>query len=132
MIVESLDPVRWPNFSVKEICCKHTGILRINDTSLDRLQRVRRRYGIMVVNSAYRHPSHPIEATKIRPGVHTDGYAFDISVGDSIRALKLIEIARAEGFTGIGVSQRAGQPRFVHLDDAPNSASFPRPAIWSY
>ena len=57
-----------------------------------------------------------------------------ISVAD---ALRLIEVAKKYGMTGIGVNQRgpAGK-RFIHLDNLGISytklTGGPRPWIWSY
>lgn len=34
-------------------------------------------------------------------------------------------------FTGVGVSQKNGKPRFIHLDTAENQDT-PRPRVWSY
>ena len=41
-------------------------------------------------------------------------------------AYDLVKLAFELGFTGVGVSQRKGVPRFIHLDDREI------PAIWSY
>jgi uncharacterized protein YcbK (DUF882 family) len=82
------------------------------------------------VTSAYRHPTHPIEARKKKPGAHASGHAIDISVrGD--RAHRLIEVALKYGMTGIGVAQKGGS-RFIHMDDLTAENGFPRPTVWSY
>jgi uncharacterized protein YcbK (DUF882 family) len=83
----------------------------------------------MTVTSGYRHPTHPIEAAKAAPGAHSTGRAVDIAV-QGADAVRLIALAIAEGFTGIGVQQK-GSGRFIHLDDLPSGA-FPRPTVWSY
>ena len=116
-----LDWTRWPNFSRREMACRHTGECAMRPAFMDRLQALRDAHGRpLIVTSGYRAPTHPIEAAKPRPGVHSlDGAA----------ALELVRLALALGFTGIGVSQRAGRARFLHLDDWDAA---PRPNLWSY
>lgn len=67
------------------------------------------------ITSWYRHPAHSAERDKERPGAHTTGLAVDIAVGPE-DAHELVVEACALGFNGIGVSQRIGKPRFIHLD----------------
>jgi len=43
------------------------------------------------------------------------------------QAHRLLVLACAAGFTGIGVAQK-GNGRFIHLDDLQEG----RPAVWSY
>ena len=54
----------------------------------------------------------------------------DIAISGS-RAVELVRMALASGFTGLGVNQK-GDARFIHLDDLPNKDGQPRPHIWSY
>ena len=119
----------YPNFQESEFRCSHTGRSFMKASTLEKLQRVRTRYGKpMKVTSGCRDVTHPIEARKINPGVHTTGYAVDIAVRGA-DALLIVRLALEEGFTGIGVQQK-GDGRFIHLDDVPEG--FPRPMIWSY
>jgi len=98
---------------------------------MDRLLAVRKEYNRpMNISSGDRDPSHPSEAVKDAPGVHTKGCAVDILLaGDD--ALELFVIARKHGFTGFGVQQK-GAGRFIHLDDYEGDATAPRPWLWSY
>lgn len=81
------------------------------------------------VNSAFRHPTHPIEARKERLGAHTTGKAIDIGVyGD--QALEVVKLALQHGIKRIGVKQHGPHAeRFVHLDLCDD---FPTPMIWTY
>lgn len=118
---------RWPNFTQSEMACKHTGKDGMRPETMDRLQAVRIAYGKpMPVTSGYRDATHPIEARKAAPGAHASGQAVDIAVGPGQDVYELVQLAMAHGFRGIGISQRGGQARFVHLDD------LPRFAMWSY
>lgn len=44
----------------------------------------------------------------------------------------LLDAALQAGFMGIGVNQKGGSGRFIHLDDIEDSPDRPRPTIWSY
>jgi len=128
---------RWPNFGFGELVCKESGINRMHTATMDRLQRVRSDYGRSIaISSGFRDYTHSIEAAKIvksgNAGAHSTGRAVDIAVrgGDAVR---LLQLALAEGFTGIGI-QQTGEGRFLHLDDIQPEDEFhvPRPWIWSY
>lgn len=125
----------WQNFTPDELRCKHTGLWAMNPRFLDRLQELRNELGFpFPVTSGYRAPQHPTEAAKKWPGAHCYGRAVDIAV-DGVRALTIVERARAFGFTGIGVSQPVGGlgHRFIHLDDMqPDEFHAVRPAFWTY
>lgn len=123
----------WANFSQEEMRCRETGELRIDPDFMDRLQRLRVRFGKpMRVTSGFRSPYHSLERGKEHRGAHTYGCAVDVAVIGA-DAYRLVQLALEAGFNGIGVSQRAGVPRFVHLDTLPGGMPFlPRPAIWSY
>ena len=128
-------PVNWSdyrNFVEDEFRCKHTGRVEMSADFMDRLQELRTEYGRpMLITSGYRHPSHPVEMRKPRPGAHTFGHAADIMVSHA-DAVELLGLAIKHGFTGFGVAQKAGSARFLHLDDMEPETTRPRPAIWSY
>jgi zinc D-Ala-D-Ala carboxypeptidase len=120
-----------PYFTSEEMKCSHTGLELMNAEFMEMLTELRVRYAKpLVVTSAYRHPSHPIEARKSKPGAHTTGKAVDLGVqyGD---AYTILGLALMMGFTGIGVQQK-GSGRFIHLDTCTEQNGFPRPTIWSY
>lgn len=94
---------------------------------MESLQALRTEYDKpMVVTSGYRDPSHPIELRKASPGTHAHGIAVDIGV-HSNEAYRIVELAFKHGFTGIGVSQKAGGARFIHLDKRATT-----PVLYSY
>jgi zinc D-Ala-D-Ala carboxypeptidase len=112
-------------FKPHELACRHTGLCQMNAEFMAKLDRLREAYGKpMRLSSAYRHPSHPSEAAKRVPGLHTQGRAVDVLVAGS-DAYALVKLALAHGFGGIGVSQ-SGDARFIHLDNREI------PTIWSY
>lgn len=121
-----IDWNKYPNFSKSEFDCKETGENEMKAEFMDKLQALRVRYGKpMRITSGYRSARHSIEARKAEPGTHAQGIACDIGAHGA-DALLLVKLALDMGFTGIGVSQKSGGARFIHLDIAP------RIAIWSY
>jgi len=123
--------VSWKYFTEDEVKCKHTGLCAMDDDFMHKLDIIREEVGFpLVINSGYRHETHPIEAAKSKPGAHSSGKAVDIRVRGQ-DALKLIEVALKNGITGLGVKQH-GESRFIHLDTLEAESNRPRPWIWSY
>jgi zinc D-Ala-D-Ala carboxypeptidase len=119
---------KYPNFKSSEFACKHCGKVEMQPVFMDKLQQLRNAYGKpMIITSGYRCSDHPVESKKGAPGVHTMGVAADVAVSGT-DAYKLLSLAFAHGFTGIGVNQKGGS-RFLHLDTWQES---PRPNVWSY
>ncbi len=128
-----LDWSCWPNFSADELRCRcGFGRADMNERFMDRLQAVRSVLGVpMRITSGFRCPDYNARVSSTgRNGPHTTGRAVDVAVSGET-ALKLVRIALAHGFTGIGVKQKGPHGgRFLHLDDL--DADYPRPSIWSY
>jgi len=118
-------------FTEDELKCSHTGECKMDESFMDKINIIRKVCDFpFTVTSAYRHPTHPIEAKKSKAGSHASGRAIDIAVrGD--KAHKLIEVALQYGMTGIGVAQK-GSSRFIHLDDLDAEGGYSRPTVWSY
>lgn len=118
---------KYPNFTKKEFDCKHTGNNRMTVEFMDKLQELRNQFKkTMTITSGYRDATHPEEAKKANPGTHSEGIACDIAC-DASTAYSIVKLALELGFTGIGVSQRNGIPRFIHLDLRKTT-----PVIYSY
>lgn len=131
-----MTPYRF--FPDHELACKCGRCGRGRDDMdpyfMGRLIGLREAYGASLpVTSAFRCPDHNgrVSATG-RTGPHTTGRAADIRIFGSA-ALRLVELAIAAGFTGIGVGQKGDHnSRIIHLDDLEPSPSGPRPWIWTY
>lgn len=122
-----------PHFTDAELACKCGCGMKPSQTSQNRLERVRVRYGKpMIVSSGARCPAHNAQVSGTGlTGPHTKG-AFDIAVNGA-DALQVVQLMLEEGFTGIGISQKGPHgKRFIHGDDLPNEPGQPRPTIWSY
>ena len=123
-----IDWSKYQNFTKREFDCSHCGKNEMQPDFLQKLQALRSVYGKpMRITSGYRCPAHPIEAKKAKPGAHASGCACDIGI-DGPDAHRLLKLAFAAGFTGIGVQQK-GSGRFIHLDTLEGGL---RPNVWSY
>lgn len=107
---------RWKSFSPREIACKGTGSLLVDETALDKLQELRDKLGIpMLVTSAYRAPEHNRAVGGAKNSYHMKGVAFDIRMENhDPHAFELM--ARDVGFRGVGYYTKQG---FMHIDLGP-------------
>lgn len=127
-IIEEHEWETLENFIKSEFDCKHTGENEMSLEFLIKLQALR--YALMRAmspSSGYRANTHPVEARKAKPGWHSAGRAVDIRCHSDF-AWDIAKVAMQIGFHGIGVSQKNGIPRFIHLDDRP----FEERALYSY
>lgn len=122
------DKWRWHSFSPRELACKGTGSLFVDEVALDKLQALRDKLGIpMLVTSAYRSPEHNKRVGGAKSSYHMKGNAFDIRMeNQDPHAFELA--AREVGFRGIGYYTKQG---FMHIDLGPERTwgkPFPRSA----
>ena len=118
---------KWPNFTREEFACSHTGNNEIKDELIDFCQEIRDYLGEPVtITSGYRDPTHPIEARKAKPGMHSTGYAADLAVSHRA-ARKVLKFVLGADKGGVGVHQR-GDGRFIHVDIDPERTN----RLWTY
>lgn len=107
---------RWPSFSPREIACKGTGSILINEDALDKLQALRDHLNKpIVLTSAYRSPAHNKAVGGAKKSKHMEGIAFDVRM-DNHDPHEFEAAARAVGFTGFGYYPKSG---FMHIDTGP-------------
>ena len=114
----------WRYFTRDEFEC-HCGCRKnkIKDELIDLCDALRGHLDVpLIVNSGYRCPDHPIEASKLRVGPHGHGLAADLSMPDGVVLRDAVEILLRWGVKGIGVGKR-----FVHIDLRQST-----PVMWGY
>jgi zinc D-Ala-D-Ala carboxypeptidase len=105
----------WPNFTPKEIACKGTGLIVIDEHSLDCLQRCRDILGVpFTPNSAYRSEKYNKAVGGAKDSQHRYGRAYDIPIKKGMERDKIHKAAKKAGFTGFG-----DYNTFVHVDTGP-------------
>lgn len=120
---ETWNASRWPNFSPDELACKGTGILRMSDDFLDRLQTLRRALNRpMIITSGCRSSAHNKAVGGHPRSLHVcdepyhpgqDGaLAVDVAATDGAQRGDLFARAWYLGWS-IGWNARRG---FLHLD----------------
>ena len=122
------DKWRWKNFSPRELACKGTGAIFVDEVALDKLQELRDKLGVpLLITSAYRSPEHNKRVGGAKDSYHMKGVAFDIRMeNQDPHAFELA--AREVGFRGIGYYTKQG---FMHIDLGPERTwgkPFPRSA----
>jgi zinc D-Ala-D-Ala carboxypeptidase len=104
---------RWKSFSPREIACKGTGSIAINEPALDKLQALRDKLGKpLLLTSAYRSPEHNAKVGGAKNSQHMLGIAFDVRM-ENQDPQQFEAAARAVGFTGFGYYPKQG---FMHID----------------
>ena len=128
-----------PHFSEKECEC-HCGCGddEMSHDYMEILERIRLEMKRPLnLSSAKRCPAHNMKVSKTgRHGPHTFGRAVDVLISGA-DALRLVEVARKYGMSGIGLQQRGPHnKRFVHIDNLgieyTKLTGGPRPWLWSY
>ena len=123
-----MTPARWgeyPNFTKEEFDCKHSGRNEMKHEFMEVLQKIRAEFGPIRITSGFRHPTHPIEAKKMRPGEHTFGMCVDIGCNNGADRYRLITIALKHGCNRIGIAKT-----FVHI--GLGAPGLPSNVIWEY
>lgn len=134
--------VATKHFSDKELECRCCKVSTMQPAFMESLERIRVEMNRpLKLSSAFRCSKHNCKVSSTGPnGPHTDhgegGQAVDVQISGA-DALRLVEVAKKFGMTGIGVKQNgpAGK-RFIHLDNLGISytklTGGPRPWLWSY
>jgi len=135
---EAVEAWRWPHFVPADMRCKcGCGVLLIDEDHMDRLEYLRSKCQFpLIVTSGYRCPQHNLAVAETGlAGPHTTGKATDFSI-EGERAYLLVTFALSCEppchMSGVGIGQRDGTPRLVHLDSLTAADGFPRPRIWTY
>lgn len=134
---------RWPHYGPSEMTCHcGCGVLLIDEAHMNSLECLRAKCNFpLVVSSGYRCPAYNLKVAHTgEKGPHTTGKATDFSIlGEQAAllvrfamSLDLTSCANAVPIMGLGISQREGVGRFVHLDSLTEADGYPRPRVWGY
>jgi len=123
------------NFSTNEMMC-HCGC---KDSEMDEdfmkiLQHIREEMQRpLAISSAARCSSWNEQVSSTgKNGPHVFRKAADILISGA-DAMRLFDIARKHGISGIGLSQKGNHgKRFIHLDVLSADDGHPRPTVWTY
>lgn len=124
---KEVDWSKYKQFTPKEFQCKHTGRHGMDPEFLDMLQELRNRFGKpIIINSGYRHHTHPDEAKKgHRNGEHTKGRCADLRVTNSQDRYQLLKLAFEMGFPRVGFHKS-----FLHIGIG--GEGLPYDVCWDY
>lgn len=108
-----------PNFSLRELSCPCCKVCNVQQSSANRLQKMRDRLNRPVkINSAYRCLEHNRKVGGEPKSKHMEGIAFDVRCLPHER-YEMIKAAYEVGFTCIIV-----YPTWLHVDDRPGQKMF--------
>lgn len=114
------DASRWPDFTARELACKHCGETAVWPEALDAIQRLRDAIAApLVITSGHRCAIWNATVGGAPLSMHKK-LAFDVALARH-DPMRLETLARDVGFMGFGYGLT-----FLHLDTRP------RPAHWFY
>ena len=125
--------MQWEYFSLDEFRCPCCGVVDIEPSFVEKLDKLRRDAGFaFIVTSGYRCAKHNQAVGGAPNSAHRLGRAADIAIdGTQMGLLMDLRLTTDYGFYGFGISQKR-QLRMLHLDDMTPSELKYRPIAWSY
>ena len=138
LIIGGLAMMLTKNFAVSEMECKcGCGTADMDEDFMKILQNIREDMNRpLKISSGVRCANHNSKVSSTgKDGPHVprkNGTAASDILIAGADALRLIDIARKHGISGVGISQRGNHAkRFIHLDTISDN-HHPRPTMWSY
>ena len=113
------------NFKVREFRSKcGSDEILIDEKLVKLLQKMRDKFGVINISSAYRTPAYNKKVGGVSGSQHLYGLAADITFAKSSPAIleKAAKYAQAIGFTGIGLDSK--YQMYMHLDTRPSPSYF--------
>ena len=121
------------NFSVAEMACPCCQKAEMDEEFMRQLQSIRDEMKRpLQISSGFRCEKHNLKVSHTgKDGPHTKAKASDIIISGA-DAVRLWDVARRHGMSGIGLSQKGPHNRrFIHIDSL-SANEGPRPTVWSY
>ncbi len=111
------------NFRVREFRSRDgADKILIDEKLVILLQKMRDRFGIISISSAYRTPAYNKRVGGVSSSQHLYGLAADVTLSASSRLTEAARYAEKIGFRGVGLDDR--YQRFLHLDTRKNKSFF--------
>lgn len=111
------------NFKVREFRSKcGSDEILIDDKLVTLLQKMRDKFGVINISSAYRTPAYNKKVGGVSNSQHLYGLAADITLQDSSRLLEAAQYAEKIGFTGVGLDDK--YEFYMHVDTRAKKSLF--------
>ncbi len=111
------------NFQVREFRSRDgADKILIDEKLAELLQKMRDKFGVITISSAYRTASYNERVGGVANSQHLYGLASDITIADSSRLLEAARYAEKIGFKGIGLDNK--YKMYLHLDTRKNKSFF--------
>lgn len=111
------------NFKVKEFRSRDgTDEILIDEKLVNLLQKLRDKFGIINISSAYRTKSYNKKVGGVSNSQHLFGLAADITISDNGKLEEAARYAEKIGFTGIGLDKN--YENFIHVDTRSGKSFF--------
>ena len=111
------------NFKVKEFRSRDgADEILIDEKLVNLLQKLRDKFGIINISSAYRTKSYNKKVGGVSNSQHLFGLAADITISDNGKLEEAARYAEKIGFTGIGLDKN--YENFIHVDTRSGKSFF--------
>ncbi len=111
------------NFKVKEFRSRDgADKILIDEKLVTLLQKMRDKFGVINISSAYRTSAYNKKAGGVANSQHLYGLAADITISDNSKLLEAAQYAEKIGFKGVGLDDK--YQNFLHLDTRKKKSFF--------
>ncbi len=111
------------NFKVKEFRSRDgADKILIDEKLVSLLQKMRDKFGVINISSAYRTASYNKKVGGVANSQHLYGLAADVTLSDNSKLSEAAQYAEKIGFKGVGLDDK--YQKFLHLDTRKNKSFF--------
>ncbi len=111
------------NFKVKEFRSRDgADEILIDEKLVNLLQKLRDKFGVINISSAYRTQSYNKKVGGVSNSQHLYGLAADITISDNSELEEAARFAEKLGFTGVGLDSK--YQKFIHVDTRKKKSFF--------
>ena len=111
------------NFAVREFRSRDgSDKILIDEKLVSLLQKMRDKFGVINISSAYRTASYNRKVGGVANSQHLYGLAADVTISDNSRLNEAAQYAEKIGFKGVGLDDK--YQKFLHLDTRKSKSFF--------